>query len=40
MEKTIEWYERALEIIDDPELARKVVFFKTLLDRDIEDNEE
>ena len=30
----IEWYEKALEVMDDPELARKVITFKGLADID------
>ena len=32
MKEAIKWYEKALEVIDDPELARKVMVFKTLPD--------
>ncbi len=32
MKKAIYWYEKALEIIDDPELQMKVMAFKTLPD--------
>ena len=34
MKKAIYWYEKALEVIDDPELARKVMIFKSLEDSD------
>lgn len=30
MDKAIYWYEKALEVIDDPKLAQKVKIFKTL----------
>ena len=30
MKKAIYWYEKALEVIEDPELARKVMIFKSL----------
>lgn len=32
MKKAVEWYEKALEVIDDPELERKVMTFKGLAD--------
>ena len=40
MEKAIYWYEKALEVIDDPELARKVMIFKSLeeVDAEIDDD--
>ena len=40
MEKAIYWYEKALEVIDDPELARKVMVFKSLeeVDAEIDDD--
>ena len=34
MKTAIEWYEKALEVIDDPELERKVMVFKTLGESD------
>ena len=34
MKKAVEWYEKALEVIDDPELAQKTALFKTLADSD------
>jgi TPR repeat protein len=34
MKKAVEWYEKALEVIDDPELAQKTAIFKTLADTD------
>ena len=34
MKKAVEWYEKALEVIDDPELARKTALFKMLADAD------
>ena len=34
MKKAVEWYEKALEVIDDPELARKTAMFKMLADAD------
>ena len=34
MKTAIEWYEKALEVIDDPELERKTALFKTLADSD------
>lgn len=37
MKKAIYWYEKALEVIDDPELAQKVMIFKTMPDIDEED---
>ena len=30
MKKAVEWYEKALEVIDDPELARKTALFKAM----------
>ena len=40
MKKAIYWYEKALEVIDDPELAKKVMIFKTLedIDDEMDDN--
>lgn len=40
MKKAIYWYEKALEIIDDEELAKKVEIFKSLEDIDSEFEEE
>ena len=42
MQKAIEWYEKALEIIDDPELEQKVGLFKMMFgdNKDIELNDE
>lgn len=40
MKKAIYWYEKALEVVDDPELARKVMIFKTLEDVDDELDDE
>ena len=34
MKKAIYWYEKSLEVIDDPELAQKVIIFKTMPDFD------
>ncbi len=34
MKTAVEWYEKALEKIDDPELAEKTAMFKTLADVD------
>ena len=36
MKTAIEWYEKALEKIDDPELEQKTALFKTLADTDPE----
>ncbi len=35
MKKAVEWYEKALEVIDDPELAQKTAIFKMLVDSDV-----
>ena len=40
MEKAIYWYEKALEVIDDPELARKVMIFKSLEEVDAETDDD
>lgn len=34
MKTAIEWYEKALEVIDDPELEQKVMMFKMMGDMD------
>ena len=34
MKKAVEWYEKALQIIDDPELAQKTAIFKSMADID------
>lgn len=34
MKKAVEWYEKALEVIDDPELAQKTAMFKMMADAD------
>lgn len=34
MKKAVEWYEKALELIDDPELEEKVIVFKHLSEVD------
>ncbi len=38
MTRAIEWYEKALEVIDDPELAQKVAIFKSLEEMDSDDD--
>ena len=40
MKKAIHWYEKALEVINDPELAKKVMIFKSLEDVDAGTDEE
>ena len=34
MKKAVEWYEKALEVIDDPDLARKAAFFRQIGEND------
>ena len=34
MKKAVEWYEKALEVIEDPELAQKTAMFKMMADAD------
>lgn len=34
MKTAVEWYEKALEVIDDPELAQKTAMFKMMADAD------
>ena len=34
MKKAVEWYEKALKVIDDPELAQKTAMFKMMADAD------
>ena len=34
MKTAVEWYEKACEVLDDPELARKTAIFKSLADVD------
>ncbi|WP_026499266.1 SEL1-like repeat protein [Butyrivibrio sp. WCD2001] len=34
MKKAVEWYEKALEVIDDPELEQKTMMFKMMANSD------
>ncbi len=34
MSKAVEWYEKALEVLDDPDLIQRVMAFKPLADID------
>ena len=34
MKTAVEWYEKALEVIDDPELEQKTMMFKMMADAD------
>ena len=40
MKKAVEWYEKALEVIDDPELEQKTMMFKMMADADPEFGED
>jgi len=40
MKTAVEWYEKALEVIDDPELEQKTMLFKMMADEDPEFDED